>query len=82
MSIDIIWGRASSFNHGRVGDTGVRVERYRIRDESGKEVWRLLLADEDSTYMHVDSNNYLTVADLEKAAIDWLVKAGRIEWLQ
>ena len=79
---EIIWGRRSAFNHGRVGDTGVRIERYRIKDAQGNQVWRLLLADDEYTYMHVDSTNYLTVADLEQAAIKWLIEAGRLAWIQ
>ncbi len=79
---EIIWGRARASNKGRVGNTGIRIERYKIKDGKGKDAWRLLLADDDYKYMHVDSTDYPTVADLEQAAIKWLIDAGRLVWIQ
>ena len=81
MSIQIEWYTGSAFNHGRVGDTGVRIERYNIGDKKHPR-WRFLLADEESTYMHVDSREFATKEEMESAAIEWLVEAGRIAWLQ
>ncbi len=79
MSINIEW---SNDNQGVVGDTGVRIERYLVKDKGGKKSYRMLLTDDDRTYMHVDPKKYATVPELESAAIEWLVWVGRIEWLQ
>lgn len=78
--MEIIWGKGSSFNLGRVGDTGVRVERYNIGTKKDPQ-WQFLLADEEETYMHVDSRVFKTRDELEEAAIRWLIDAGRLVWV-
>ena len=80
--MEVIWGSGSGFNLGRVGDSGVRVERYNLAKKGEKPPrWRFLLADEEKTYMHVDSREFATVKELEDEAVRWLVDAGRLTWL-
>lgn len=76
------WGTGSGFNLGRIGDTGVRVERYNMAMKGEVPArWRFLLADESKTYMHVDNREFATVPELEDAAIKWLIDSGRLQWL-
>lgn len=79
-SMNIHWGTGSAFNLGRVGDTGIRIERYNVGDKTNP-LWRFLLADDETTYMHVDNREFRTREELEQAAVEWLVQAGRIVWL-
>ena len=78
--MDIHWFTGSAFNLGRVGDTGIRIERYNVGDKKNPR-WRFLLADDEITYMHVDNREFKTREELEQAAVEWLVQAGRIVWL-
>lgn len=83
MSVAIHWLTGGSFNHGRVivnGQEDVRIERYNVGDKQNPK-WRFLLADEQMTYMHVDEREFATREELEVAAVEWLVDAGRISWL-
>lgn len=78
--MEIIWGKGGSFNHGRVGDTDVRVERYNVGTKKSPQ-WQFLLSDSEHTYMHADSRTFKTREELEAAVIQWLVDAGRLVWL-
>ena len=80
MSIAINWGKGSSFNLGRIGDTGIRIERYNVGTKEEPQ-WRFLLADDQQTYMHVDDRTFVDRKGLESAAMEWLINAGRLEWL-
>ena len=80
VSIAVHCYTGSAFNLGRVGDTGVRIERYNVGDKLNPR-WRFLLADDATTYMHVDDREFATREELERAAVEWLVQAGRISWL-
>jgi len=80
--MDIYWGQGSAFNLGTVGDTGVRIERYNMSMKGDPPKWRFLLADDELTYFHVDDRNFSTREDLETAAVEWLIRAGRLSWLQ
>lgn len=81
MSIAIHWYTGSAFNHGRIGDTGIRIERYNVGTKT-EPAWRFMLADDEITYLHVDDREFATREDLEQAAVRWLVDAGRLSWLQ
>lgn len=73
----IEWGHGSGFNLGRLEGTGIRVERFWTGTPKAKR-WRFLLSDDKKTYMHVDDREFATVEELEVAAVDWLVQAGRL----
>ena len=81
MSIAIHWYTGSAFNHGRIGDTGIRIERYNVGTKT-EPAWRFMLADDEITYLHVDDREFATREELEQAAVRWLVDAGRLSWLQ
>lgn len=81
VSIAIHWYTGSAFNHGRVGDTGIRIERYNVGTKT-EPAWRFLLADDEITYLHVDDRQFATREEMEQAAVRWLVDAGRLSWLQ
>ena len=78
--MEIIWGKGSSFNLGRVGDTEFRVERSNLGTRE-KPKWQMLLSDSENTYLHVDGRTFDTRDELEAAAIQWLVDSGRLVWL-
>ena len=78
--MEIIWGKGSSFNMGRVGDTEFRVERSNVGTRE-KPKWQMLLSDSEHTYLHVDGRTFETRDELEVAAIQWLVDSGRLVWL-
>ena len=78
--MDIIWGKGSSFNLGRVEGTEYRIERSNIGTKKDPK-WQLLLSDDQETYLHVDSRIFVTRDELEDAAIRWLVESGRLVWL-
>ncbi len=78
--MNIIWGRGSSFNLGRVGDTEFRVERSNSGTKEEPK-WQMLLSDKQETYLHVDDRTFTTKEELEEAAIQWLVDSGRLVWL-
>jgi hypothetical protein len=80
VNMKIEWKAGSAFNHGRVGNTGVRIERYNVGDKAHPK-WRFLLADDEVTYLHVDNREFATREEMENAAIRWLVDAGRLAWL-
>jgi hypothetical protein len=80
VSMKIEWKHGSAFNHGRVGNTGVRIERYNVGDKTHPK-WRFMLADDEITYLHIDDREFATREELENAAIRWLVDAGRLTWL-
>ena len=78
----IEWGKGSGFNLGRIGDTGIRVERFNVALKGEVPArWRFLLSDDSKTYMHCDDREFATVPDLEDAAIKWLIDAGRLNYL-
>lgn len=80
--MEIFWGSGSGFNLGRVGETGIRVERFNVAKKGEVPArWRFLLADDSRTYMHCDEREFATVAALEDAAIRWLIDAGRLNYL-
>lgn len=77
--MDIIWGKGSSFNMGRVGDIGVRIERFNVGSKTDPK-WKFLLADDATTYFHTDDREFPVVEELEDAAVQWLVEAGRLSY--
>lgn len=81
VQMKIEWKHGSAFNHGRVGDTGIRIERYNRASKGETPRWRFMLADDEITYLHVDNREFATREELENAAIRWLVDAGRLAWL-
>ena len=81
VNMKIEWKHGSAFNHGRVGDTGIRIERYNRANKGETPRWRFMLADDAITYLHVDNREFATREELEHAAIRWLVDAGRLAWL-
>ena len=78
--MEVKWGRGSSFNMGRVGDTEFRVERSNVGTRE-KPKWQMLLSDSEETYLHVDNRLFDTKEEVEAAAIQWLVDTGRLVWL-
>ena len=68
MSRDCIeWGRGSSFNHGRIPGSSIRVERS--RNDNG---WTFLISNDEVTYLYVDSTPYATKEELENAVFLWI----------
>lgn len=78
--MDVIWGRGSSFNLGRVEGTAYRIERSNLGTKEDPK-WQMLLSDNEQTYLHVDDRVFKTRDELEEAAIRWLVDTGRLVWL-
>ena len=78
--MEVKWGKGSTFNLGRVGDTEFRVERSNLGTKE-KPKWQMLLSDDGETYLHVDGRLFDTREEVEHAAIQWLVDNGRLVWL-
>ena len=78
--MNVIWGRGSSFNLGRLEGTEFRIERSNLGTKEKPE-WQMLLSDKQETYLHVDDRTFTTKEELEEAAIQWLVDSGRLAWL-
>ena len=72
--MEIHWGSGSGFNLGRIPGTSIRVERMKNWDKT----WSFLLSDDQYTYLHVDSDKYVTVQEMTNGVFSWLAMKGRI----
>jgi hypothetical protein len=69
---EIVWGKGSAFNLGRVKDnpfcSDYRLERYK----NDKDKWKYFISNSQVYCLYDDKEEYDTLNQLDEAAIGWL----------